>query len=307
MPPAAFTYLQAAEAILREDSPGAPMHYRRITELALERGLLQTTGLTPEATMVAQITTDIKRRTTGGRPARFRAFGRGLYGLATPADPLGGAIQEHNRKVRHRLRERLSGTDPVAFEYLIGELLTSLGFEDVAVTKVTGDGGVDVRATLTVGGVTDVKTAVQVKRWANNVSGKVVRELRGGLGPHERGLIITLSGFTKDAQSEASATDRTPVTLIDGEQLLDLLIENSIGVNSRAVDILQLDEESLAEGAVEESPVDDSESHLALALSHYTGGKALSMWPLPGGRYAWKDTLDAILQYVADTAPAGIS
>ena len=73
-----------------------------------------------------------------------------------------------------------------------------LGFVDVEVTSYSRDGGVDVRGTLAVGGVTNVKTAIQVKRWAKNVAGKTVRELRGGLSPHERGLIITTAGFTRD-------------------------------------------------------------------------------------------------------------
>ena len=171
-----LTYLQAAEQVLRAHSPGAPMHYGPITELALAEGLIQTEGITPEATMRAQLGTDIKRREAAGRPPRFRAFGRGLYGLAEPADPLGGAVNEHNGHVRERFRQRLSETDPQAFEHLIADLLTSLGFEGVEVTRYSGDGGIDVRATLTVGGVTGVRTAVQVKRWANNVSGKSARQ-----------------------------------------------------------------------------------------------------------------------------------
>ena len=164
------------------------MHYRRLTELAIAEGLIEPQGLTPEASVNAVLTRDIKQRNAAGREQRFRAHGRGMYGLATPVDLLGGAITENNQRVRRRMREILSETDPQQFEILIGELLTALGFEDVEVTKYSGDGGIDVRANLSVGGVTEVKTVVQVKRWANNVSGKTVRELRGGLGPHERGF-----------------------------------------------------------------------------------------------------------------------
>ena len=112
-------------------------------------------------------------------------------------------------------------------------------------TKYSGDGGIDLRARLAVGGVTDVRTAIQVKRWSNNVSGRVVRELRGGVGPHERGLVITLSNFTKDAQREAAEPNRSPISLVDGDRLLELLIDNKIGVTRRRVMILELDEGSL--------------------------------------------------------------
>src|SRR4051812_26881609 len=110
-----LTYLQSAERVLRELSPGAPMHYSRITELALSEGYIAPDGATPDATMRAQLGTDIKRREAAGRPPRFRAFGRGMYGLAEPVDPLGGAVDAHNQSVRERLRARLSETDPRAF------------------------------------------------------------------------------------------------------------------------------------------------------------------------------------------------
>lgn len=219
-----MTFLQAAEEVLRHHSPGSPLHFRRIAELAIEDGLITSHGAAPDATMGAQLYMDVKRRLEAGKPERFRSLGHGRFILATPVDPLGGAIDRNNGVVRDRLRSLLSEIEPSAFEQLIGTLLRTIGFEDVAVTSYTGDGGIDVRATLTVGGVTDVRTAVQVKRWSKKVSGRTVRELRGGLGPHERGLIITLSSFTPDARREASEPDRTPITLVDGDQLLDLLV-----------------------------------------------------------------------------------
>jgi hypothetical protein len=195
--------------------------------------------------------------------------------------------------------------DPQAFEHLIASLLNTLGFEDVEVTSYSGDGGIDVRAILTVGGVTDVRTAVQVKRWARNVPGRTVRELRGGLGPHERGLIITLSDFTSDARSEAQALDRTPITLLGGDQLLALLIENEIGVAARQVQIFELDEASLL--ATESESPDEPPTHPVMAQSPrptgYRGTKSLSMWPLPGGQHAWVQTLQTLLRLIAETAP----
>ena len=300
-----LTFLQAAEEVLRNHSPGAPLHFRKITELAQQDGLITSQGLTPDATMGAQLYSDIKRRAASGKPQRFRQYGKGLFGLASPSDPLGGAISQHNDKIRNKLRVKLSELDPQAFEHLIGALLSSLGFEEVLVTKYSGDGGIDVRATLTVGGVTDVKTAVQVKRWAKNIAGKTVRELRGGLGPHERGLIITLSDFTPDAQQEAASPDKTPITLLNGDKLLSLLIENEIGVSSKSWEILELDEESLAPTepeAVGNSDTPGVQNGPANA-THYTGAKALAMWPLPGGQHAWKSSLDTILTYIAANAP----
>lgn len=293
----------AAERVLLESSRGAPMHYRRISELAIERGWTVPGGATPEASLNAAITTEIKRRAAADREQRFSSHGRGFYGLASPIDPLGGAIEEKNAEVRQRLRGLLSEIDPKRFEDLMGQLLSALGFEDVVVTKYSGDGGIDLRARLAVGGVTDVRTAVQVKRWAKNVSGRTVRELRGGLGPHERGLVITLSEFTRDAQAEAQATDRSPISLVDGNRLIELLIANDIGVSRRRVTILELDEGSLF-------PSEDAGS-TELDVPHAPAGtgavgrseKVRTVWPLPGGGSAWKQTLDSMLSYVAAEGP----
>ena len=64
--------------------------------------------------------------------------------------------------------------------------------------------GVDVYAVLRLHGMTAVPTVVQAKRWTSgNVSGKVVRELRGALHVDEHGVVITTANFTADAISEA--------------------------------------------------------------------------------------------------------
>ena len=302
IPGVAMSMTDAAERVLREHSLGAPMHYRRITDLAIEQQLIAPSGLTPEASLNAAITTEIKRRAASDREERFVAHGRGFYGLASPVDPLGGAIDAKNSEVRSQLRGVLGELDPRLFETLIGQLLIALGFEDVAVTKYSGDGGIDLRARLAVGGVTDVWTAIQVKRWAKNVSGRIVRELRGGLGPHERGLVITLSDYTKDARAEAGARDRSPISLVNGDRLVDLLIANDIGVTRRRVTILELDEGSLlsSDGTAPDEAVSRTPSARSSAVR---SGKALSVWPLPGGGQVWKQSLDTMLGYVADASP----
>lgn len=140
------------------------------------------------------------------------------------------AITSHNQKVRQELRQRLLAMDPSEFEELVGQLLVNLGFEGVEVTPHSGDGGIDVRGILVVAGSVRIRLAVQVKRWKNNVQAPVVQKVRGSLGVHEQGLIITTSGFSPGAREEAASPDKIPVGLVDGEQLVGLLIEHGIGV-----------------------------------------------------------------------------
>lgn len=284
------------------------MHYREITNLALSSGLIEPSGQTPEASMNVAIRQDIKRQDLSGRDQRFRAHGRGMYSLTLADDPLGGAIQRKNAEVKRLLRERLADLHPRVFEELIGELLAAVGYEDVEVTKYVGDGGIDVRATLTVGGVTRVQTAIQVKRWSKNVSGRTVRELRGALGPHERGLIITLSGFTRDAITDASSETRMPISLVNGDRLLELLIEHDIGITRRRVTVYELDEDAFSEETeTPDSPEEGDRPQAAIEApqqrSRPADGRARSLWPLPGGRRAWKASLDRMLRFVANEGP----
>jgi hypothetical protein len=291
---ATMSFLDAAETVLRVHADGKPLHYKQITEIALEKGLVSSEGLTPESTTVAVITSEIKKRAAKGLPQRFRAYGKGLYGLEASSDPAQAAVAKQNLSVRKRLRESLAAVDPEDFEHLIGQLLTAIGFEDVEVTKYSSDGGIDVRGRLVVGGVTNVQTAIQVKRWKNNVQDKVVRELRGGLSTQERGLIITLSDFTSPAYREAEKPDRVPISLLNGEQLIDLLVENEIGVVVRKVNVLELDE-----GALDPPAVDGGGAGGPLG----GGRKVLAIWPLPGGATAWISTLRTMLEKVSADQP----
>ena len=315
---------EAAVEVLRRRGAGRPMHYRDITETAIKEALIAPRGLTPEASMLAAITVDISRRESAGEPPAFVSYGRGLYGLAPDraGSEIEEAIRRNNREVRERLHAELRDIEPQAFEDLIGRLLTALGFVDVEVTSYSRDGGVDVRGTLAVGGVTNATTAIQVKRWAKNISGKTVRELRGGLTPHERGLIITTAGFTRDAKSEAQAVERAPIALVDGDKLVSLLVEHAIGVVRTEARILRLDPAALLgpgedEGAAPE--LDDGEianregaSHIAppaAAVSRrarsprHISGKNLSLWPLPGGQGNYVQTMWTMLTFVSEREP----
>ena len=76
------SFTDAAERVLRESGGREPMHYAKITELALARGLIRTEGSTPAATMYSVILQERRRRDACGEPQRFVQHRRGLVGLA---------------------------------------------------------------------------------------------------------------------------------------------------------------------------------------------------------------------------------
>lgn len=241
-----MSFTACAEKVLEEFGGKNPMHYKDITSKALEKGWLVSKGKTPEASMYAQVITEIKRRQSRGESPRFVQHGRGYVGLSQwQARGLSFQIHQYNEKVRKTLRERLLGMEPKEFEELISQLLPEMGFVEVEVTKTGGDGGIDVRGILVVGDVVRMKLAVQVKRWKHNVQAPVVQQVRGSLGVHEQGLIITTSDFSAGAVKEAAQSDKTPIALMNGKQLVLLLMEHGIGVNRLTPNLYEIDENTL--------------------------------------------------------------
>jgi restriction system protein len=240
----ALSFTDAAEHVLDQFAAKKPMHYTAITEKALNLGLIVTSGQTPAATMYAMIITEIERQTKRGEQPRFAKLGRGLFGLGK-WQPAGVAalIDQHNREVRRKVHAQLLTMKSADFEALIGRLLTALGFEAVNVTPASGDGGIDVRGQLVVGDVVRMRMAVQVKRWKNNIQAPMVQQVRGSLGVHEQGLIITTSDFSKGASEEAAKPTATPVALMNGTQLVNLLIEHRLGVRRTPHDLIELGED----------------------------------------------------------------
>ena len=240
-----LSFTDAAEAVLEKHGHKQPMHYRAITEKVLELGLVNTKGLTPEATLYAQVLTETKRRTRRGDPARFIMHGKGLIGLARwTTGGLAFQIEQHNDEVRKQLHAQLFTMPSAEFEALVVRLLVALGFDDVTLTPASGDGGIDVRGTLVVGDVIRTRMAVQVKRWKRNVQAPTVQQVRGSLGTHEQGLIVTTSDFSKGACTEAERPNAVPVALMNGDQLIRLLVENDIGVHRTSYDLIELGEEA---------------------------------------------------------------
>ncbi|TXD34239.1 restriction endonuclease [Lujinxingia vulgaris] len=151
-------------------------------------------------------------------------------------------IRQQESTIRESLRELLLDMDPFTFEHLIKRLLEEMDYQNVEVTSPSGDGGVDVVADIELG-ITSVREVVQVKRHRRAIQRKDLDALRGSLYRFNavRGTIITTSRFSKGTIDAAFATGTAPITLIDGDKLIDLLIEHGIGVRKRTVELLEVE------------------------------------------------------------------
>jgi restriction endonuclease Mrr len=151
----------------------------------------------------------------------------------------------HEGRVREALLDYMHEMDPSAFERLVGLVLVGLGYRDVEVTGRTGDRGIDVTAEYDLHGASSIPTIVQAKRWSGSVGGDTVRELRGAMTVSQRGLLVITSRFTKEALIEANSDGKTPIGLIDGATLVDLMIEHNIGTTQIRLPLTQMDIPSL--------------------------------------------------------------
>jgi restriction system protein len=103
-------------------------------------------------------------------------------------------------------------------------------------------------------GFTEARDVVQVKRQQGNIGRPVLDMLRGSLHRFGavKGTIISLGGFSKGARDAAFEPGVAPITFIDGEKLLDPLIDKGIGVRTKTVALLEVaPEEITGPGAVD--------------------------------------------------------
>ena len=74
---------------------------------------------------------------------------------------------------------------------------------------------------------------IQAKRWQNTVGRPEVQSFAGSLESEKarKGVFITTSGFTKDADDYMKRIEKR-IVLIDGTQLATLMVDFGIGVNT---------------------------------------------------------------------------
>lgn len=135
-------FKNAAIQILKDSNK--PLHYTEITEKALELGILETEGATPEASMNAQISTEIKNK---GDESTFIRTEAGTYALNPKIDTKSlekEAIHEEVEEEEEEIQKIESGYVGKGGEHLVCSELLFRGF-NASIMSV--DVGVDIVAT----------------------------------------------------------------------------------------------------------------------------------------------------------------
>jgi restriction system protein len=138
--------------------------------------------------------------------------------------------------------EQVLQLDDKEFEILVGHLLTALGFEGSEVIGKTGDGGVDATGELNVANLAKVKVFVQAKRYkiGTRIAASIVRQLRQAIPFGGQGAFITTASFQDKAFEVALEPGFPRIGLINGRQLVDLLVEHWNDIPIEFQDLLGL-------------------------------------------------------------------
>jgi len=163
-------------------------------------------------------------------------------GTPEPLRDIRRLLREQEEVVRKQIQETLLSMNAYLFEELIKRLLEAIGYEDVETTSRSNDGGVDVKGRIEIG-ITMVTEVVQVKRYHGSIGRPILDQLRGSLHRFDamRGTIISTGKFSSGTKQAAFEKGAAPITLIDGEKLIDLLIEHEIGVRKEPIRLIKFE------------------------------------------------------------------
>jgi restriction system protein len=147
--------------------------------------------------------------------------------------------ETYDVQFRSKLLDRLYELSPTQFEHFARHLLTAYGFVQMTVTQVGKDGGIDGHGMLKVV-LAKLAVAFQCKRWEGNVPRPEVDKFQGAIqGEYEQGLFFTTSDFTKGATEASIKKGAVPVILLNGESIVDLMIEKEFGVQKKPLQIFE--------------------------------------------------------------------
>ena len=171
----------------------------------------------------------------------------------TPEESLEAAYQRIKQSLAADLLQAIKTYSPAFFERLVIDVLVKIGYggtrQDAgrAVGR-SGDDGIDGIIKEDRLGLDTIY--IQAKRWDGTVGRPEVQKFAGALQGNRarKGIFITTSGFTKEAEEFVSRID-SKIVLIDGQTLAQLMIDHNVGVTLLAAyEIKKIDSDYFVEG-----------------------------------------------------------
>lgn len=173
---------------------------------------------------------------------------------STPDERIREAYATIEANLRDDILDKAQNMDSSAFEWLVLKLLHVMGYggsiEDVEGVPRGPDGGIDGLIKEDKLGLETIY--IQAKCWqtGDNVGRKEIQAFAGALAGvgARKGVFITTSGFTKNADAYAQKLVNSKIVLIDGQKLAQLMIKHDVGVSiHETFHIKRIDEDFFTE------------------------------------------------------------
>jgi restriction system protein len=204
---------------------------------ALENSSRGVWALTPKGREIKNVNKDEVNRFV-------KALDRVSESLESGAMEDGEKEEEAPKLWDEEMLEQLLALTPQAFERLCQRILRESGFVQVEVTGKSGDGGIDGRGIVKIGGLLSFRIIFQCKRYAGSVSSQQIRDFRGAMvGRADKGLFLTTGTFTRDAKQEATRDGAPPIDLLEGDDLVEKMRELKLGVKLQTEEIVTVDKD----------------------------------------------------------------
>ncbi len=154
----------------------------------------------------------------------------------TPKEMIEAGYASHRAAVEAEILATVKSCSPEFFERLVVHLLTAMGYggsrsDAGRAVGRSGDGGVD-------GVIKEDKLGIdllyiQAKRWDSAPVGRPeIQKFVGALHGQKakKGVFLTTSKFSADAQTYAASLSDPRIVLVDGPQLAALMFDHNLGV-----------------------------------------------------------------------------
>jgi restriction system protein len=103
-------------------------------------------------------------------------------------------------------------------------------------------GGIDGIGVLKIA-LLSFQVFFQCKRYTGSVGPSEIRDFRGAMvGRTDKGLFLTTGTFTSSAKQEAIRDGAPVLDLIDGEQLCQILKDLNLGVETKMIEVVEIDQ-----------------------------------------------------------------
>ena len=155
---------------------------------------------------------------------------------STPDEQIRKIIITHNSSLKKQIIDIIMNKDPYFFEELILNLLEKMGYGRTETTPKAHDNGFDGVIYQDRLGVDRIYTQAKRYKEDNIVQTPDIDKFAGVLHQSttrsNKGIFITTSDFSSGARERAKADSTVNIVLINGDDLVKLMIEYNIGVRT---------------------------------------------------------------------------